>query len=41
MTTKLKVDRAFTRLSGTLGPKELETLFEDTFVPTLGGLMAY
>ena len=40
MTTKLKVDRAFTRLSGTLGPKELEALFEDTFVPTLGGLMA-
>ena len=40
MTTKLKVDKAFTRLSGTLGPKELEVLFEDNFVPTLGGLMA-
>lgn len=40
MTTKLKVDRAFTRLSGTLGPKELEVLFEDSFISTLGGLMA-
>ena len=40
MTTKLKVDRAFTRLSGALGPKELEALFEDAFIPTLGGLMA-